>query len=101
MSAGAFPGQLPGAGYGALGTGLESNGGKYGGAAQLPYGGAPVIPTGLEGEGGYPYGAQPLTREAEGAKPASKYGYGAQLGATQDALGGGSAPLVNGYKGEV
>ncbi|XP_068584118.1 uncharacterized PE-PGRS family protein PE_PGRS46 [Cebidichthys violaceus] len=91
--------------YGALGTGLDTTGGKYGGA-QVPYGNAPVIPTGLEGDGGYPYPAQQLNLGAEGAKTANKYGYGAQLGATQDALGEQAGKygevngaLGNGYKG--
>ncbi|CAJ1076341.1 fibroin heavy chain isoform X3 [Xyrichtys novacula] len=117
LSTGAYAGQVQGA-LGALGTGLESAGGKYvGGAAQVPYGAAPVIPTGLEGEGGYPLAAQQVALGAEGAKTANKYvagarygaqqtGYGAQLGATQDALGeetgkfgGVNAALGNGYKG--
>ncbi|XP_029997075.1 glycine-rich cell wall structural protein 1.0 [Sphaeramia orbicularis] len=116
LSTGAYAGQVQGGAYGALGTGLDPTGGKYGGgAAQLPYGGAPVIPTGLEGDGAYPYAAQHLSLEAESAKAASKYGagvpygpqqtgYGAQLGATQDALDepakyGGNGGLATGYKG--
>ncbi|XP_016896332.1 fibroin heavy chain isoform X2 [Cynoglossus semilaevis] len=82
--------------YGTLGAGLESAGGKYAGGAGS-YGNAPVIPAGLEGDGGYPYAAQPLSLNAEGAKSSSKFdagvgfgprqaGYGAHLGATQDAL---------------
>uniref|UniRef100_UPI0037E74DCE spidroin-1 n=1 Tax=Semicossyphus pulcher TaxID=241346 RepID=UPI0037E74DCE len=117
LGTGGYAGQVQGA-YGALGTGLESTGGKYGGgAAQVPYANAPVIPTGLEGDGGYPYAAQQLALGAEGAKTANKYvagagygaqqtGYGAQLGATQDALGeqpgkfgGATGALGNGYKG--
>ncbi|XP_041827790.1 glycine-rich cell wall structural protein 1.0 [Melanotaenia boesemani] len=117
LSTGGYAGQVQGA-YGALGTGLESTGGKYGaGAAQAPYGNAPVIPAGLEGEGGYPYASQQLSLAAEGGKTTSKYGapagygaqqpgYGAQLGVTQDALGeqtgkyGGVNPVLgNGYKG--
>ncbi|XP_040918940.1 fibroin heavy chain [Toxotes jaculatrix] len=102
LSAGGYAGQVQGA--------------YAGGAAQVPYGNAPVIPTGLEGEGGYPYAAQPLSLNAEGAKTSSKYGagaygapqtgYGAPLGATQDALGeqagkygGVNGALGNGYKG--
>ncbi|XP_053299891.1 spidroin-1 isoform X2 [Pleuronectes platessa] len=103
LSTGGYAGQAQG-GYGA-------------GAAQVPYGSAPVIPTGLEGEGGYPYGAQSLSLRAEGAKSSDKYGaaagyraqktgYGAQLGATQDAMGeqagkygGVNGALGNGYKG--
>ncbi|XP_058508693.1 uncharacterized protein LOC131474968 [Solea solea] len=114
LSTGGYGGQ---GGYGALGAGLDSTAGKYGGAAQVPYGNAPVMPTGLEGEGGYPYAAQPLSLTAEGAKTSSKYeagagfgnqqtGYGAQMGATHDALGeqagkygGMNGPLGNGYKG--
>ncbi|XP_074552134.1 uncharacterized protein LOC141809163 [Halichoeres trimaculatus] len=117
LSTGAYAGPVQGA-LGALGTGLESTGGKYvGGAAQVPYGTAPIIPTGLEGDGGYPLAAQQLALGAEGAKTANKYvagagfgpqqtGYGAQLGATQDALGddagklgGVNAALGTGYKG--
>ncbi|KAM9345983.1 uncharacterized protein ABDE67_012585 [Symphorus nematophorus] len=116
LSTGGYGGQGQGA-YGALGTGLEPTGGKYGGAAQVPYGNAPVIPSGLEGDGGYPYAPQQLALGAEGAKTANKYGagvgygvqqtgYGAQLGATQDALGeqagkyaGVNGALGNGYKG--
>ncbi|XP_038562133.1 glycine-rich cell wall structural protein 2 isoform X1 [Micropterus salmoides] len=117
LSTGGYAGQGQGA-YGALGAGLESTGGKYGGgAAQVPYGNAPVIPAGLDGDGAYPYAAQQLGLGAEGAKTANKYGagagygaqqagYGAQLGATQDALGeqpgkygGVNAALGNGYKG--
>ncbi|GLD48967.1 fibroin heavy chain-like isoform X1 [Lates japonicus] len=116
LSTGGYTGQVQGA-FGALGAGLESTGGKYGGAAKVPYGNAPVIPTGLEGEGGYPYAAQHLSLSAEGAKTSNKYGagagygaqqtgYGAQLGATQDALGeqagkygGVNGALGNGYKG--
>nr|XP_046271921.1 fibroin heavy chain isoform X2 [Scatophagus argus] len=116
LSTGAYAGQVQGA-YGTLGAGLEPTGGKYGGgAAQVPYGNAPVIPTGLEGDGGYPYPAQQLALGAEGAKTPNKYagagygaqqtGYGAQLGATQDALGeqagkygGVNDALGNGYKG--
>ncbi|XP_060945814.1 spidroin-1 [Limanda limanda] len=106
LNTGGYAGQAQG-GYGALGAGLESTSGKYGaGAAQVPYGSAPVIPTGLEGEGGYPYGAQSLSLSAEGAKTSNKYGYGAQLGATQDAMGeqagkygGVNGALGNGYKG--
>ncbi|XP_034749300.1 glycine-rich cell wall structural protein isoform X4 [Etheostoma cragini] len=118
LSTGGYAGQVQGA-YGALGAGLDSTGGKYGGggAAQVPYGNAPVIPTGLEGDGRYPYPAQQLNLGAEGAKTANKYGagtgygaqqtgYGAQLGATQDALGeqagkygGVNGALGNGYKG--
>ncbi|XP_015804237.3 spidroin-2 isoform X1 [Nothobranchius furzeri] len=117
LSTGGYTGQPQGP-YGALATGLDSTAGKYGaGAAQVPYGNAPVIPAGLEGNGGYPYAAQQLGLTAEGAKAASKYGassgyanhptgYGAQLGATQDALGeqagkydGVNAALGNGYKG--
>ncbi|XP_044037006.1 fibroin heavy chain isoform X2 [Siniperca chuatsi] len=117
LSTGGYAGQAQGA-YGALGAGLESTGGKYGGgAAQVPYGNAPVISTGLEGDGGYPYAAQQLGLGTEGAKTTNKYGagaghgaqqtgYGAQLGATQDALGeqpgkygGVNGALRNGYKG--
>ncbi|XP_028267953.1 fibroin heavy chain [Parambassis ranga] len=117
LSTGAYAGQMPGA-YGALGAGLESTGGKYGGgAAQVPYGNAPVIPAGLEGDGGYPYAAQHLSLGAESAKTANKYeagtgygaqqtGYGAQLGVTQDGLGeqagkygSVNGALGNGYKG--
>ncbi|XP_050929976.1 fibroin heavy chain isoform X5 [Lates calcarifer] len=116
LNTGGYAGQVQGA-FGALGAGLESTGGKYGGAAKVPYGNAPVIPTGLEGEGGYPYGAQHLSLSAEGAKTSNKYGagagygaqqtgYGAQLGATQDALGeqvgkygGVNGAFGNGYKG--
>ncbi|XP_022595426.1 fibroin heavy chain-like [Seriola dumerili] len=117
LGAGGYAGQVQGA-YGALGAGLESTGGKYGGgAAQVPYGNAPGIPAGLEGDGGYPYAAQQLGLGAEGAKTSNKYGagagygaqqtgYGAQLGATQDALGeqagkfgGVNGALGNGYKG--
>ncbi|XP_039681662.1 fibroin heavy chain isoform X2 [Perca fluviatilis] len=117
LSTGGYAGQVQGA-YGAHGAGLHSTGGKYGGgAAQVPYGNAPVIPTGLEGDGGYPYPAQQLNLGAEGTKTANKYGagtgygvqqtgYGAQLGATQDALGeqagqygGVNGALGNGYKG--
>ncbi|XP_041813471.1 glycine-rich cell wall structural protein 1.0 isoform X2 [Chelmon rostratus] len=117
LSTGGYAGQVQGA-YGALGAGLESTGGKYGGGApQAPYGNSPVIPTGLEGDGGYPYAAQQLGLGAEGAKTANKYGagagygaqqtgYGAQLGAAQDALGeqagkygGVNGALGNGYKG--
>ncbi|XP_072224918.1 uncharacterized protein [Leuresthes tenuis] len=106
LGTGGYTGQVQGA-YGALGAGLESNGGKYGGgAAQLPY-----------GDGGYPYAAQQLNLGAQGTKAANKYGtptgygaqqpgYGAQLGLTQDALGeqtgkygGVNAGLGNGYKG--
>ncbi|XP_041634058.1 spidroin-1 isoform X2 [Cheilinus undulatus] len=115
LSTGGYTGQVQGA-YGALGTGLDSTGGKYGGAAQVPYASAPVIPTGLEGDGGYPYPAQPLALGAEGAKTANKLvaaagygaqqtGFGAQLGATQDALagqpgkfGGVDGALDSGYK---
>ncbi|XP_071322910.1 uncharacterized protein [Trachinotus anak] len=116
LSAGGYAGQVQGP-YGALGAGLESNGGKYGGgASQVPYGNAPVIPAGLEGDGGYPYAAQQLGLGAEGAKTPNKYGagagygsqqtgYGAQMGATQDALGeragkfgGVNGGLGNGYK---
>ncbi|KAM3598606.1 uncharacterized protein V6R79_020279 [Siganus canaliculatus] len=91
-------GQIQGP-YGPLGAGLESAGGKYGaGAGQAPYANAPVIPAGLDGEGGYPYNPQQLNLGAEGTKSANKYGagvgygpqqtgYGAQLGAAQDALG--------------
>ncbi|XP_069380827.1 spidroin-1 isoform X2 [Paralichthys olivaceus] len=92
LSTGGYAGQAQGA-YGA-------------GAAQVPYGNAPVIPTGLEGEGGYPYGAQSLSLSAEGAKATNKYGYGAHLGATQDAMGeqagkygGVNGAIGNGYKG--
>ncbi|XP_029363852.1 elastin [Echeneis naucrates] len=88
-----------------------------GGAAQVPYGNAPMIPAGMEGEGGYPYTAQQLGLGAEGAKTSNKYGpvagygtqqtgYGAQLGAAQDALGdqagkfgGANGALGHGYKG--
>ncbi|XP_059203214.1 fibroin heavy chain isoform X2 [Centropristis striata] len=117
LNTGGYAGQVQGA-YGGLGAGLDATGGKYGGgAAQVPYGNAPVIPAGLEGDGGYPYPAQQLNLAAEGAKTASKYGagagygpqhtaYGAQLGATQDALGEQAgkydrvnAALGNGYKG--
>ncbi|XP_055366955.1 fibroin heavy chain isoform X2 [Betta splendens] len=106
LSTGGYAGHLQGA-YGALGAGLESAGGKYGGGAlQVPYGSAPVIPTGLEGDGGYPYASHQLSLGAEGAKTASKYGYGAQLGATQDVVGeqagkygGVNGALGNGYKG--
>ncbi|XP_036004037.1 glycine-rich cell wall structural protein isoform X3 [Fundulus heteroclitus] len=116
LGTGGYAGQVQG-GYGALGTGLESAGGKYGGAAQVPYGNAPVIPAGLEGDGGYPYASQQLSLGAESAKAASKYGaaagygtqqagYGAQLGVAQDALvepagkyDGVNAALGNGYKG--
>ncbi|XP_037331258.2 spidroin-1 isoform X3 [Pungitius pungitius] len=104
LGAGGYAGQVQGA-YGALGAGLDTAGGKYGGA-QVPYGNAPVIPTGLEGNGGYPYPAQQLNLGAEGAKTASKYGYGGHLGATQDALreqagqyGEVNGALGNGYKG--
>ncbi|XP_008327591.1 fibroin heavy chain isoform X4 [Cynoglossus semilaevis] len=101
--------------YGTLGAGLESAGGKYAGGAGS-YGNAPVIPAGLEGDGGYPYAAQPLSLNAEGAKSSSKFdagvgfgprqaGYGAHLGATQDALReqrgkytGVNGALGNGYK---
>ncbi|XP_029294589.1 glycine-rich cell wall structural protein 2 isoform X2 [Cottoperca gobio] len=115
LGAGGHAGQV----QGALGAGLDSTGGKYGGgAAQVPYGHAPVIPTGLEGDGSYPYPAQQLNLGAEGVKSANKYGaaarygvqqtgYGAQLGATQDALGEQpgkygrvNGALGNGYKGE-
>ncbi|XP_051244709.1 uncharacterized protein LOC127356737 isoform X9 [Dicentrarchus labrax] len=110
LSTGGQYGQVQGA-YGALGTGLDSTGGKYGGAAQVPYGNAPVIPTGLEGDGGYPYGTQHLGLGAEGAKTLNKYGaqqtgYVAQLGTTQDGFGeqagkygGVNGALGNGYKG--
>ncbi|XP_056256569.1 spidroin-1 isoform X1 [Seriola aureovittata] len=117
LGAGGYAGQVQGA-YGALGAGLESTGGKYGGgAAQVPYGNAPGIPAVLEGDGGYPYAAQQLGLGAEGAKTSNKYGagagygaqqtgYGAQLGASQDALGeqagkfgGVNGALGNGYKG--
>ncbi|XP_032442684.1 uncharacterized protein LOC116735148 isoform X2 [Xiphophorus hellerii] len=116
LSTGGYAGPVQG-GYGGLGTGLESVGGKYGGAAQVPYGNAPVIPAGLEGDGGYPYAAQQLGLAAESAKTASKYGaaagfgtqqtgFGAALGASQDALmeqtgkyDGLNAGLGNGYKG--
>ncbi|XP_054907871.1 fibroin heavy chain [Poeciliopsis prolifica] len=116
LSTGGYAGPVQG-GYGGLGTGLESVGGKYGGAAQVPYGNAPVIPAGLEGDGGYPYAAQQLGLAAESAKTASKYGagagfgtqqtgFGAALGASQDALvdqtgkyDGLSAGLGNSYKG--
>ncbi|XP_068434499.1 keratin, type II cytoskeletal 3 [Clinocottus analis] len=104
LGTGGYAGQGQGA-YGALGAGHDSTGGKYGGA-QVPYGNAPVIPAGLEGDGGYPYPAQQLNLGAEGAKTANKYGYGAQLGATHDALGepAGKYADVNGaprkgYKG--
>nr|XP_040048045.1 glycine-rich protein DOT1 isoform X11 [Gasterosteus aculeatus aculeatus] len=104
LGTGGYAGQGQGA-YGALGAGLDTTGGKYGGA-QVPYGNAPVIPTGLEGNGGYPYPAQQLNLGAEGAKSANKYGYGAHLGATQDALreqvgqyGEVNGALGNGYKG--
>ncbi|CAG5897295.1 unnamed protein product [Menidia menidia] len=115
---GGYAGQVQG-GYGALGAGMESTGGKYGeyvggGAAQVPYN--PVIPAGIEGDGGYPYPAQQLNLAAQGTKAANKYGaaagygvqqpgYGAQLGAVQDALGeqtgkyGVNPVLGNGYKG--
>ncbi|XP_023269672.1 fibroin heavy chain-like [Seriola lalandi dorsalis] len=74
LGAGGYAGQVQGA-YGALGAGLESTGGKYGGgAAQVPYGNAPGIPAGLEGDGGYPYAAQQLGLGAEGAKTSNKYG---------------------------
>ncbi|XP_036945303.1 fibroin heavy chain isoform X11 [Acanthopagrus latus] len=116
LSTGGYAGPVQGAygalGAGALGTGLESAGGKYGGGApQVPYGNAPVIPTGLEGDGGYPYSPQQIALGAEGAKTASKYGagagygvqqtgYGAQLGAAHDALGEQAGKYgVNGYKG--
>ncbi|XP_015230259.1 PREDICTED: glycine-rich cell wall structural protein 1-like isoform X2 [Cyprinodon variegatus] len=116
LSTGGYGGQVQ-EGYGTLGTGLESIGGKYGGAAQVPYGNTPVIPAGLEGDGGYPYASQQLGLAAENAKTASKYGaaagygtrqtgYGAQLGAPHDALveqtgkyDGVNAALGNGYKG--
>ncbi|KAK9534799.1 hypothetical protein VZT92_007221 [Zoarces viviparus] len=116
LGTGGYAGQGQGA-YGALGAGLDSTGGKYGGA-QVPYGNVPLIPTGLEGDGGYPYPAQQLNLGAEGVKAANKYGavagygaqqtgYGAQLGATQDALGEQAGKygdvngaLRNGYKGE-
>ncbi|XP_074512049.1 uncharacterized protein LOC141780633 isoform X5 [Sebastes fasciatus] len=117
LGTGGYAGQVQGA-YGALGAGLDSTGGKFGGgAAQVPYGNAPVIPSGLEGDGGYPYPAQQLNLGAEGAKTGNKYGaaagygaqqtgYGAHLGATQDALGdqagkygGANGALGNGYKG--
>ncbi|XP_047214238.1 fibroin heavy chain-like isoform X2 [Girardinichthys multiradiatus] len=105
LSTGGYAGQVQG-GYGALGAGLESTGGKYGGAAHVPY-----------GDGGYPYASQQLSLAAQSAKTANKYGaaagygtqqagYGAQLGATQDALveqagkyDGVNAALGNGYKG--
>ncbi|XP_068194069.1 uncharacterized protein [Antennarius striatus] len=114
LGTGAYGGQ---GAYGALGAGLESNGGKYGGgAAQVPYGNAPVIPTGLEGDVGYLHSPQQLALSAEGAKTANKYGaggfggqqagYGAQMGAAQEALGeparkfsGLKDALGNGYKG--
>ncbi|XP_005726363.1 glycine-rich cell wall structural protein 1.0 [Pundamilia nyererei] len=116
LSPGGYAGQVQG-GYGALGAGLESTGGKYGGGAgQAPYGNAPVLPAGLEGDGGYPYAAQQLGLGAEGAKsakygPGAGYGaqqagFGAQLGPAQDALGEQTgkydrvnAALGNGYKG--
>ncbi|XP_014905257.1 fibroin heavy chain isoform X2 [Poecilia latipinna] len=116
LGTGGYTGPVQG-GYGGLGAGLESVGGKYGGAAQVPYGNAPVIPAGLEGDGGYPYAAQQLGLAAESAKTASKYGaaagfgtqqtgFGAALGASQDALveqtgkyDGLNAGLGNGYKG--
>ncbi|XP_030264839.1 spidroin-1 isoform X3 [Sparus aurata] len=121
-SEGGYAGPAQGAygalGAGAHGAGLESAGGKYGGGApQVPYGNAPVIPVGLEGDGGYPYYPQQLALGADGTKTASKYGagagygvqqtgYGAQLGATHDALGeqagkygGLNGALGNGYKG--
>ncbi|XP_078807974.1 uncharacterized protein LOC101167291 isoform X8 [Oryzias latipes] len=104
--------------FGALGAGLESAGGKYGGAAApAHYGNAPVIPAALEGDAGYPYAAQQLGLAAEGTKTASKYGategfgaqqagFGVQLGAAQEALGqqqskygGVNGGLGNGYKG--
>ncbi|XP_051244703.1 fibroin heavy chain isoform X3 [Dicentrarchus labrax] len=99
LSTGGQYGQVQGA-YGALGTGLDSTGGKYGGAAQVPY-----------GDGGYPYGTQHLGLGAEGAKTLNKYGaqqtgYVAQLGTTQDGFGeqagkygGVNGALGNGYKG--
>ncbi|XP_061567896.1 uncharacterized protein LOC133422035 isoform X6 [Cololabis saira] len=114
---GAYNGH-PQGGYGALGAGLDPAGGKYGGAAgQGPYGNAPMIPAGLEGDVGYPFGSQPLSLVAEGAKTASKYGaaagygghqpgYGAQqLGVAHDGLGehngkyGMNGGHGNGYKG--
>ncbi|CAI5676245.1 unnamed protein product [Oreochromis niloticus] len=116
LSPGGYAGQVQG-GYGALGAGLESTGGKYGGGApQAPYGNAPVLPAGLEGDGGYPYAAQQLGLGVEGAKsakygPGAGYGaqqagFGAQLGPAQDALGEQTgkydrvnAALGNGYKG--
>ncbi|XP_014862145.1 PREDICTED: glycine-rich cell wall structural protein-like isoform X7 [Poecilia mexicana] len=116
LGTGGYAGPVQG-GYGGLGAGLESVGGKYGGAGQVPYGNAPVIPAGLEGDGGYPYAAQQLGLAAESAKTASKYGaaagfgtqqtgFGAALGASQDALveqtgkyDGLNAGLGNGYKG--
>ncbi|XP_034396140.1 uncharacterized protein LOC117735565 [Cyclopterus lumpus] len=108
LGTGGYAGQGQGA-YGALGAGLDNYGG-----AQVPYGNAPVIATGLEGDGGYPYPAQQLNL---GAKTANKYGavagyraqqtgYGAQLGATHDALeeqagkhGDVNGAHGNGYKG--
>ncbi|XP_008414581.1 fibroin heavy chain isoform X5 [Poecilia reticulata] len=116
LGTGGYAGPVQG-GYGGLGAGLESVGGKYGGAAQVPYGNAPVIPAGLESDGGYPYAAEQLGLAAESAKTASKYGaaagfgtqqtgFGAALGASQDALleqtgkyDGLNAGLGNGYKG--
>ncbi|XP_067332975.1 keratin, type I cytoskeletal 9 isoform X2 [Channa argus] len=91
LSNGGYAGQVQGA-LGALGTGVESTGGKYvGGAGQVPYGNAPMIP-GLEGAGAR-YGPQ-------------QTGYGAQLGAAQDILGEQAgkygvetSALGNGYKG--
>ncbi|XP_032442693.1 keratin, type I cytoskeletal 10 isoform X10 [Xiphophorus hellerii] len=94
LSTGGYAGPVQG-GYGGLGTGLESVG----------------------GDGGYPYAAQQLGLAAESAKTASKYGaaagfgtqqtgFGAALGASQDALmeqtgkyDGLNAGLGNGYKG--
>ncbi|XP_029913157.1 spidroin-1 [Myripristis murdjan] len=102
LGAGGYGGQGQAA-LGALGAGMESTGGKYGGVGQPPYGGAPVIPTGLDGDGGYPYSAQHLSLGADAGKT-SKYGYAGQLGTGQDAYGGqggkygGLNGLGNGYK---
>ncbi|TKS91396.1 hypothetical protein D9C73_026405 [Collichthys lucidus] len=82
LNTGGYAGQVQGA-YGALGAGLESTAGKYGGGAQVPYGNAPVIPTGLEADAGYPYAAQQLGLGAESTKTANKYGAAAGYGAQQ------------------
>ncbi|KAI3359108.1 hypothetical protein L3Q82_002651 [Scortum barcoo] len=101
LSTGGYAGQVQGA-YGALGAGLESTAGKYGGGAgQVPYGNAPVIPTGLEGDGGYPYNAQQLALGAEGAKTANKYGeQPGKYGGVNGALGNGYKDLIRGISYE-